>query len=380
MDDQKSARRVGATAASEQPRADDAQSIAYLSCEPAKTALHGIIDKSGWQRTDRGGYAYGDLKRTYVAMADPRSSSTALEQASMLPRLLQFDDSTAQTFLFVMARTLASNVGERQLQRVHVNELLEFKGFKRDRSGDFRSYAKRDEGRRLKQLSEIWVSIDDEVRVKAGSRLRKKRVTAISRLIEIVVELEKGRIRVRDGDDLELLSAPETEVPYSFKVGLGNWSTIYTEPTLLHTVFAAIGKYDATQVTQRYAMLIAFSLMFRSDRLRARWRLRELLNEARIELPTHHADRFRQYVEDAFDRLRRDGLISLWEFVDAKEEDLPGKRWLERWLDWEVRIVTATDESSAIAPTIEPRARARASKKRAPAIDESSLPAAAKRG
>jgi hypothetical protein len=44
------------------------------------------------------------------------------------------------------------------------------------------------------------------------------------------------------------------------------------------------------------------------------WRVGELLDKARIELPKHHADRFRQYVEDALDRLQRDGLIAHWQY------------------------------------------------------------------
>jgi hypothetical protein len=58
----------------------------------------------------------------------------------------------------------------------------------------------------------------------------------------------------------------------------------------------------------------------RADDSATHGRLADVVDKARIELPRHHADRFRQYVEDALDRLRNDGLILHWHDDAAKKK------------------------------------------------------------
>src|ERR1035441_5430795 len=162
--------------------------LPYLSSVPAETALQGIIDdKSRWKQTADGGYFYGDLARTFVAMGDPRSQPTADQQAATFNKILELDDSAAQTFLYVMARDLA-RAADAPKSRLHVNELLEFKGYKRHAKGDFFPQTKRDEQRRLVQLSDIWVAVNDEIQVQAGTRLKAKKIKLISRLVELEIE------------------------------------------------------------------------------------------------------------------------------------------------------------------------------------------------
>jgi hypothetical protein len=335
-------RRRGSAGAVPQTATVENEMLPYLSSVPAETALQGIIDdKSRWKQTADGGYFYGDLARTFVAMGDPRSQPTADQQAATFNKILELDDSAAQTFLYVMARDLA-RAADAPKSRLHVNELLEFKGYKRHAKGDFFPQTKRDEQRRLVQLSDIWVAVNDEIQVQAGTRLKAKKIKLISRLVELEIEAEPNDAPSNAPVPMAFLSA--STVPYAFRVSLGGWAKPYRAvSTFMQAVLATIGQYDATRETQRYAMRLMLAIMFMhvprdGDGDQPSWRVGELLDKARIELPKHHADRFRQYVEDALDRLQRDGLIIHWQYEGANESALPGKRWLQKWLEWDLSI------------------------------------------
>jgi hypothetical protein len=133
-------------------------------------------------------------------------------------------------------------------------------------------------------------------------------------------------------------------VPYAFRVSLGGWAKPYRAASnFMQAILATIGQYDATRETQRYAMRLMLAIMFTQSSRTCNdtpttWCVGELLEKARIDLPKHHADRFRQYVEDALDRLLRDGLIARWQYERADDSALPGKRWLQKWLEWDLTI------------------------------------------
>jgi hypothetical protein len=151
-----------------------------------------------------------------------------------------------------------------------------------------------------------------------------------------------------------------SSVPYAFRVSLGGWAKPYRAvSTFMQAVLATIGQYDATRETQRYAMRLMLAIMFMhfprdGNGAHSIWRVGELLDKARIELPKHHADRFRQYVEDALDRLQRDGLIAHWQYERADESALPGKRWLQKWLEWDLSIAVPGAHMLAASTAVEP--------------------------
>ena len=352
----KKPRRRGSAGAVAESGPVDNDMLPYLSSVPAETALQGIIDdKSRWKQTADGGYFYGDLARTFVAMGDPRSQPTPDQQAATFNKILELDDSAAQTFLYVMARDLAQPA-DAPKSRLHVNELLEFKGYKRHAKGDFFPQIKRDEQRRLVQLSDIWVAVNDEIQVRSGTRSKAKKIKLISRLVELEIEAEQTDTPSNTPVPMTFLNS--ATVPYAFRVSLGGWAKPYRAASnFMQAILATIGQYDATRETQRYAMRIMLAIMFTQsshscNNAPTAWRVGELLEKARIDLPKHHADRFRQYVEDALDRLQRDGLIAHWQYENGDDSTLPGKRWLQKWLEWDLTLAIPGAHVLAIPATV----------------------------
>lgn len=315
--------------------------LEFIASAPVETALQSLIDsKTEWKQTPQGGWYYGDPTRSYVAIGDPRSELSPEQQAATFAKILDLDDSSAQSFLYIMAKDLASPANAEKV-RLSVQELLEYKGYKRQTRGDFPVDVKREEQRRIVALSEIWISVNDQIKIKAGRGFKSKKVKLISRLFEL--EIEEEHLATRGGNDggmsLALPFVTGHSIPYAFRVALGGWAKPYRlEPSLVQKMLAKIGRYDSTRESQRYAMRIMVVLMFSNPEGRTRWRLGDLIAKAKIDLPKYHAERFRQYVENAFDRLEEDHLISSWQYANAVEEDLPGKRWLQKWLDWHVVV------------------------------------------
>jgi hypothetical protein len=303
----------------------------YLAAGPAATAFEALIDdECRWQHTPEGHYIYGDHATTYVVMGDPRVAISTERIASAWTKILALDDNTAQTFLYVMGRDLTSTTpGEKT--RIHVNEILDFKGIKRHKNGDFRQGQKRLEVDRLRILNEMWFHINDEVRLRAGRGIRTKKIKLISRVIELEFEEER-----RDQSPDFLASDAKISAPYAFRIGLGGWALPYRAfPAAIRPVLQTIVQYDTTSDTQRTAMRIALFLMFSMPERRGQWGLRELLEKARIQIPRTNTMRFRDMIESALDRLQNDRLIGTWVYANDKPM---GYRWFQNWLGWDVVI------------------------------------------
>jgi hypothetical protein len=321
--------------------------LPYLSSRPAETALQGIIDdKARWLANPDGGFSYGDSTGTYVTFGDQPSEIRQHPAETTLQKLLELDDSTAQTFIYVMAKDLASPTPGVKT-RISVNELLTWKGYRRHNSGDFITQQKRDEQNRLLALNDIRVTVSDVIKVPSGKSHKQKRIRVQSRLVEMEIETEdtssaKGALAKQGLVDvaLELPFSTINTVPYAFRINLGGWSKDYREASgVMQTVLSKIGQYDSNREFTRYAMRIMFALMFSRARGQTKWPIGDLLQKARIERPTHHFERFRQAIEDGLDRLVADHLIGFWQWAPGtSEESLPGKRWMEKWLKWEIVI------------------------------------------
>jgi hypothetical protein len=233
-----------------------------------------------------------------------------------------------------MAKCL-SNDKPLEKVRIHVNESLSFRGLKRHAKGDYRPEQKRAEARRFRLLSDIWVTARDVVEVKSGRGIRKKAINVTSRLIEVAVESEEDITLQRRGAQPRLpaiVSADGTDVPYAIRAGIGDWAKPYIDtPDSVRHMLHKIVQYDVTTDAQRFAMRFSLALMF--QRVGASTTIGELLQAARIDTPERHADRFKDNVEDAFERLTRDGLIGGWRY-DVVDSDLPRTRWVGKWLAW----------------------------------------------
>ncbi len=330
---------------SEAPHAPPA--IPYLAGSASETVVDALIDEpSAWQRAADGSFYYGNTERTFVSIGDPRVPAAVNAEEAWNLVIEVGGDEAAQTLLYVMARCL-SNENPLEKVRIHVNDSLSFRGLKRHKSGDFRPEQKRGEARRFRLLSDIWVTARDVVEVASGRGKRNKQINVTSRLIEVAVESEEDVGTQRRGAPIRLpaiVSADAVDIPYAVRAGIGEWAKPYIEtPDSVKQMLHKIVQYDVNVDAQRFAMRFSLAVMFR--RVGDSVTVGELLESARLPSPERHADRFKENVEDAFELLRRDGLIGGWRY-DGAAEELPRTRWVNKWLDWTV-VFTPTPAALA---------------------------------
>lgn len=218
-----------------------------------------------------------------------------------------------------------------------MNELLEYRGFGRHRKRDFRPEYKIAERDRILNLARIWVTVP------VPSRKGSKRIaTQSSQLIVASVESDVPEPQ----KTLPNLEVPGSSVPYSFAIMLGTWATSYVEKQEARLILANIMAYDPKNAEERIAMRLGLHLHFRPAQIVT---VREILEGARIDTPTHHLERFRDSVENALDRLKDDGIIGGWAYLE--ETPLPRYRWSEAWLSWQVAIKPSSFALKTAAPS-----------------------------
>ncbi len=241
--------------------------LPYLAGNASETAVDALIDEpSAWRRTEDGSFYYGDTYRTYVPIGDPRvpAAVNAEEVGNLVIQV--GGDEAAQTLLYVMARCLI-NESPLEKVRIHVNDSLSFRGLRRHRKSDLRPGKKRAEARRIRLLSDIWVTARDTVEVKSGRGTRKKAINVTSRAIEVSVENEDKIRTQKPGGPIRLpaiISAESTDVPYVVRAGNCDRVRPYIEtPESVKTMLHKIVQYDVKSDAERFAM--RFSLASNCD-------------------------------------------------------------------------------------------------------------------
>jgi hypothetical protein len=283
--------------------------------------------------------------RVYVPDDDAHDNQ-ALDAAWQ--RVLELDDSTASTFLICIGKWFADTGGDNvdlPKARIHVADVLGFRGIRKHAHGGFRPEQKEEARRHILALNHIWVQSEEEVYEARG---RKKRVRVDSRLLEVALESEPG------GD-----GQPE---PYAFRIAPGEWARSYlgTHNRLTAQLLQPVMTYDSYR--QRMAMRLGIYLASQW-RIRASfrnyaqpWRVRTMLAGACLDLPQRNLQRFRDQFENALDTLHADGVIAGWEY--ERDSDLPLRQWFEQWLDWTVRVDPPQDILDHYAPIAASRAKA----------------------
>ena len=306
-----------------------------------------LVGGKGWKRRGKQAPIYGDEHGTFVSLGHPGASLSTGDEERAWARVLEYDDMTATSLLFVMARYLAVNDDPKSPKdaTIHVNELLEYRGFGRHRKRDFRPEYKIAERDRILSLARIWVTVP--IPSRKGS---KRPATQSSQLIHTSVESEGPEPQ----NTLPNLDVPGTSVPYSFTITLGKWASAYVEKQEARLILANIMAYDPKKSEERIAMRLGLHLHFRPAQIVT---IREILEGARIETPTDHLVRFRDSVENALHLLADDKIIGGWAYLDG-EPSLPRYKWIEDWLGLQIAIkpssfalktaATATDPQRAL--------------------------------
>ncbi len=311
--------------------APDGTGLPVLAGAATEAAIDAILDRgTTWRQHEAAAPTHGNREETYVSLGDPSGQLSPLEQTTAWNSVLALDDATAQTFLYVMARCLSAADGPSARVRIHVNDILAFRGVKRHPMGDYRVEQKVEERERLLLLRKMWVVGRDVVEEQRGKKVRKRRVRLYSPLIELQIEAD---------DTARALELPHVElvrevVPYAFRVGLGGWNNAYRGAQgYMRALLDRIVKYDPKRAVERIALRVGLHLHFRPAPMRS---VGELLAGGKIEVPERNAARFRDSVEDALDLLVQDGVLGGWNYESPSE--LPQKGWVPVWLDWRVLI------------------------------------------
>ena len=307
-----------------------AKAIPILGGSATETAIEAILDHGrGWTRHEEAAPTYGDPDGTYVSLGDPTGKLKPVQETTAWNTVLALDDATAQTFLFLMARCLAE--GPASEIRVHVNDLLAFRGIKRHGDGDYRRAQKVEERERLLLLRQMWVAGRDVVEEKRGNTVRKKRVRLYSPLVEVQIEAEDKPGAL----ELPNLNLTSEVIPYAFRVSLGGWSKTYIgAERYVRELLDRIVQYDPKRTVERIALRVGLHLHFKPATLTS---VQQLLDGGKIEIPTRNASRFREAFESALFRLVDDGVLGGWSYA-IEDDSLPALGWAQKWLTWNIAI------------------------------------------
>ncbi len=316
--------------------------ISFISARPAIAAMRAMMaGNTHWQRPEGQQPYYADRDGVMV-YAQEGADFNPLALDAAWQRVLSLDDSKVNTFLICLGKWLVDTAGGARgltKTRVHVADILSFRGLKKEPHGGYKRTQKEEAKQDILALNSIWVRSVEKVFIGRG----KSENRAIdSRLLEVAIE-----------SNPDLFGGFE---PFAFRIAPGDWAAHYLgeHNRQIATLLRPVMRYDPAK--QRLAMRIGIYLATQW-RIRAKtenyeqpWSVATLLNGAFVELPTANLDRFRQQFEQALDRLQSDNVISGWEYV--KDTQLPVRKWFGHWLEWGVKItpVEAAIENYADIP------------------------------
>lgn len=316
----------------ERPAAFSPPTLTVLSDPHTQAGVHSIWCPEAWERPVDGGRPYYRDKNGVMVYA---------RDAGDL--ILGLDDARASALLVCLGKWFAETGGNLTWPdtiRVHVDDILAFRGIKKHTHGGYEPKQKEATKEDLLFLAGLWVR--SHQKVWEGTRGGKRRP------VEVDVD-----------DPLVLVSLESTvdlwgeRIPYAFRFSPGPWAKHYlgdgggakwTTPILRQ-----IMRYDPRQGVGRMKMRLGIYLAFQW-RIRAGagtweqpWKLRTLLEGARIAVPAGHPQRFFPRVLRALDELHRDGVLAVCEAIDTPgwtaPADEPPKRWVPRLLDARWRLL-----------------------------------------
>jgi len=265
---------------------------------------------------------------TVYAQAADHFSPLALE--ADWQGVLSLDDSKVSTFLICLGKWMADTGGNPHgltKTRVHVADILSFRGVKKHHAGGYRREQKEEVRDAILALNAIWVRSIAEVRNEQG---KLERHAIDSRLLEVAIESTPDASGV-----------PE---PFSFKIAPGDWAQHFLgrRNRFVATLLREVLRYDPDK--QRLPMRLGIYLA-------SQWRnrakdknyeqpflVKTLLAGACISLPTSNFQRFREQFEQALDWLEEDAVIAPWEY-HVEHVELPMRKWFPLWLEWNVRVI-----------------------------------------
>lgn len=332
------------------PEARPAGTLHILSDPHTQASIRSMWEPQEWAQPADGYPYYQDREtsvQVYLVPLGTQGEPTPETIAVASRELLGLDDNKVSAFIICMGKWLAETKSDSSHilpTRVHVDDVLAFRGVQKHHKGGYRREQKEETRADLLALRHIWVRSEEEVwETNRRGRRRKVQVNVNSPLLEISYEA----VSEDGGGDL----------PYAFRIRPGDWAKSYLGPGTRWTalMLQTITRYDPRQGVGRLAMRLGIYLTMQW-RIRARtqnfdqpWQMSTLLEGARITLPDRNKDRFRKEVERALVKLHQDGILGRCECLDPLTGDEAPKEWWSQWLRtrWVVQPVPDVQERYA---------------------------------
>ena len=330
-----------ARAPRERPAEFAPPSVTLLSDQLTQAAIRGMWAPHEWQRPADGLPYFVDASGVQVYAAPPATGGTpspeAIAAASRI--VLDLDDNKVSAFIICLGKWFAeTGTAAAQLEpaRLHVEDVLAFRGLKKHAHGGYRPEQKEEAKHDILFLRNLWVRSREVVwDVNKRGKREKVAVAVDDPLIEVSIE-----------STVDLWG---NETPFAFRVRPGPWAKHYLgEGTHWTTsVLRQIMRYHP--YSDRLKMRLGIYLAFQW-RIRARigtwdqpWKLRTLLEGAKIEIPKKDPQRFFPRVLASLQEMQRDGVLAVCEALDYPNwqppADEPPKRWVPKLLEGRWRLL-----------------------------------------
>ncbi len=137
---------------------------------------------------------------------------------------------------------------------------------------------------------------------------------------------------------------PHERIPVAWRIKAGDWLMEYLGPARRYVGYLCDQalKYDPyhQQDEKRLAYYFLFFLRFNAknnDSFLVR-EIGDLLKACTLTPNGRDPQKARNRFEKAMNVLKKDGIIDDWEYVAKSQTELPSKKWLPVWLQWQVKI------------------------------------------
>jgi len=245
-----------------------------------------------------------------AAGGPPGKQLTAEEEAVVWGQVATYDEESLVAFCVVLSRLLTAPAGSEVV--VSVDEALALTGIAPHSSGGFRPVQKREmRDKILAVLRHLWGP---------AARASSKDPTRWYQVFEVGI----GTRDTTTGGVHILPNGMPDVMPFSFHVSFAKGADFLLGDGARNIMpfVAMLATYDPRIGVEQKAIRLALTLSFRwhslveDDRTQQQWTVAELLETARIPVPAHHPNRFKEQVEAALDRLKKDGVIGGWRYVE----------------------------------------------------------------
>jgi hypothetical protein len=300
--------------------------VNVLSDPHTQAGIRGIWAPQEWERPDGGAPFYRDKNGVMVYARD----------ASDI--VLSLDDAKANTLLICLGKWFSETSGDLawpDSARVYVEDILAFRGIKKHVHGGYEAKQKEATKADVLALNDLWVRSHQTVWETTRSGKRK-------------------RVEVDVDDPLVIISLESTvdlwgeRTPYAFRFRPGPWARHYlggpqhwTTP-VLKTIMGYHPERD--RIKMRLGIYLTFQWRIRANKASwdQPWKLKTLLEGAKLEVPARNPQRFFPRVLNALAELQEDGVLAVCEALDFPDwtppADEPPKRWVPKLLDGRWRL------------------------------------------